>query len=143
VLSKAAGAGLSVGQEGHAGAEDVIGEGAAVGVGGRLGSLSCGAGRGDYQRTDRSGRCRPVLWARRGPARTGVLACLVAWVIIPGQGQKSSIAENIAGKKHDAWSGWRLPGRLPAHLQPATDSDPRPRRELAAHQAYATHPRRG
>jgi hypothetical protein len=38
-------------------------------------------------------------------ARTGVLAYLVAWVIIPGDGQKSSIAENIAGKKHDAWSG--------------------------------------
>jgi hypothetical protein len=34
-----------------------------------------------------------------------VLAYLVAWVIIPGEGQKSSIAENIAGKKHDAWSG--------------------------------------
>ena len=45
------------------------------------------------------------LGARRGPARTGVLAYLVAWVIIPGDGQKSSIAENIAGKKHDAWSG--------------------------------------
>jgi hypothetical protein len=29
-------------------------------------------------------QCRPVLWARRGPARTGVLAYLVAWVIIPG-----------------------------------------------------------
>jgi hypothetical protein len=41
-----------------------------------------------------------VLWARRGPAPTGVLACLVAWVI-PGEGQKSSIAEN----KHGAWSG--------------------------------------
>jgi hypothetical protein len=34
-----------------------------------------------------------------------VLAYLVAWVIIPGDGQKSSIAENIAGKGHDAWSG--------------------------------------
>jgi hypothetical protein len=34
-----------------------------------------------------------------------VLACLVAWVIIPGEGRKSSIAENIAGKKHDARSG--------------------------------------
>ena len=76
----------------------------AVGVGGRLGSFSCGAGRGDHQRTDRPERCRPVLWARRGPARTDVLACLVGWVI-PGEGQKSSIAENIAGKKHGAWSG--------------------------------------
>jgi hypothetical protein len=33
-----------------------------------------------------------------------VPAYLVAWVI-PGEGQKSSIAENIAGKNHDAWSG--------------------------------------
>jgi hypothetical protein len=54
--------------------------------------------------THRPGRCRPLLWARRGAARTGVLAYLVAWVI-PGEGQKGSIAENIAGKKHDAWSG--------------------------------------
>jgi hypothetical protein len=46
---------------------------------------------------------RPL--ARRGPARTGVLAYLVAWVIIPGDGQQRSIAENIAGKEHDAWSG--------------------------------------
>jgi phage shock protein PspC (stress-responsive transcriptional regulator) len=35
----------------------------------------------------------------------GVLAYLVAWVIIPGEGQKSSTAENITGKKQDAWSG--------------------------------------
>jgi phage shock protein PspC (stress-responsive transcriptional regulator) len=34
----------------------------------------------------------------------GVLAYLVA-LVIPGEGQKSSIAENIAGKKHGAWSG--------------------------------------
>jgi hypothetical protein len=34
-----------------------------------------------------------------------VLAYLVAWVIIPGDGQKSPIAENTAGKKHDVWSG--------------------------------------
>jgi len=33
-----------------------------------------------------------------------VLAHLVGWVI-PGKGQTSSIAENIAGNKHDAWSG--------------------------------------
>ena len=76
-----------------------------MGVGGRLGAFSGGAAPGDHQHTHRPGRCRPVLWARRGPARTGVLAYLVAWVIIPGEGQKSSIAENIAGKKHDAWSG--------------------------------------
>ena len=35
----------------------------------------------------------------------GVLAYLVAWVIIPGEGQKSSMAENITGKNKDAWSG--------------------------------------
>jgi hypothetical protein len=33
-----------------------------------------------------------------------VLAYLVGWVI-PGEGRKSSIAETIAGKKHEAWSG--------------------------------------
>ena len=49
-----------------------------------------------------------------------MLAYLLAWVIIPGEGQKSSIAENIAGKKHDARSGRRSPGRLAARLQPAT-----------------------
>ena len=59
--SAAAAPGLFGGQEGHAGAEDVTGEDAAVRAGGRLGSF--------------------------------------------GDGQKSSIAENIAGKKHNAWSG--------------------------------------
>ena len=48
-----------------------------------------------------------VIWAivsvMTGGA--GVLAYLVAWVIIPGEGQKSSMAENITGKKQDAWSG--------------------------------------
>jgi hypothetical protein len=34
-----------------------------------------------------------------------VLAYLVAWVIIPGEGQKSSTAENTTGTKQDAWSG--------------------------------------
>jgi hypothetical protein len=34
-----------------------------------------------------------------------MLAYLVAWVIISGDGQESSIAENIAGNKHDAWPG--------------------------------------
>jgi hypothetical protein len=67
VRSEAAGAGLFVGQEGHAGAEDVIGKGAAVGVGGRLGSFSGGAAPGDYQRTERLDMpSRPVgaPWAR-------------------------------------------------------------------------------
>jgi phage shock protein C len=35
----------------------------------------------------------------------GVLAYLAAWAIIPGEGQKSSIAENIISNKQDAWSG--------------------------------------
>jgi phage shock protein C len=36
----------------------------------------------------------------------GVLAYLAAWIIIPDEGQKSSIAENLATKKNsDAWSG--------------------------------------
>jgi phage shock protein PspC (stress-responsive transcriptional regulator) len=35
----------------------------------------------------------------------GVLAYLVAWAIIPDEGQKSSIAENMAGKKQDSYSG--------------------------------------
>jgi hypothetical protein len=34
-----------------------------------------------------------------------VQAYLVAWVIIPGEGQKSSTAENITSRKQDAWSG--------------------------------------
>jgi len=48
-----------------------------------------------------------VIWAVVSviTGGAGVLAYLVAWVIIPGEGQKSSIAENIAGKKHGAWSG--------------------------------------
>jgi hypothetical protein len=48
-----------------------------------------------------------------------VLAYLVAWVIIPGEGQKSSIAENTAGKKHDAWVRLTVT-RFLAHLQAAT-----------------------
>ena len=35
----------------------------------------------------------------------GVLAYLVAWVIIPQEGEKTSIAENIVGKNRDASSG--------------------------------------
>ena len=34
----------------------------------------------------------------------GVLAYLVAWIIIPDEGQKSPLAENIFGKK-DSYSG--------------------------------------
>jgi phage shock protein C len=32
----------------------------------------------------------------------GVLAYLAAWVIIPGEGEKTSIAQDILGKKQDA-----------------------------------------
>ena len=32
----------------------------------------------------------------------GVLAYLAAWVIIPAEGQKTSIAQNMVGKKQDA-----------------------------------------
>jgi phage shock protein C len=34
----------------------------------------------------------------------GVLAYLVAWAIIPEEGEKSSIAENLVGQKQDASS---------------------------------------
>jgi phage shock protein C len=48
-----------------------------------------------------------VIWAVVSviTGGVGVLAYLVAWVIIPGEGQKSSMAENITGKNKDAWSG--------------------------------------
>jgi phage shock protein PspC (stress-responsive transcriptional regulator) len=48
-----------------------------------------------------------VIWAIVSviTGGAGVLAYLVAWVIIPGEGQKSSTAENITGKNQDAWSG--------------------------------------
>jgi phage shock protein C len=32
----------------------------------------------------------------------GVLAYLAAWVIIPGEGETTSIAQNLVGKKQDA-----------------------------------------
>jgi phage shock protein C len=48
-----------------------------------------------------------VIWAVVSviTGGAGVLAYLVAWVIIPDESQKSPIAENIASDKHDAWSG--------------------------------------
>ena len=48
-----------------------------------------------------------VIWAVVSviTGGAGVLAYLVAWIIIPDEGQKSSIAENIAGRKQDAYSG--------------------------------------
>jgi phage shock protein C len=33
---------------------------------------------------------------------TGVLAYLVAWVIVPEEGEKTSIAQNIIGKRQNA-----------------------------------------
>jgi phage shock protein C len=33
---------------------------------------------------------------------TGALAYLAAWMIIPGEGEKTSIAQNIIGKKQNA-----------------------------------------
>jgi phage shock protein PspC (stress-responsive transcriptional regulator) len=48
-----------------------------------------------------------VIWAIVSVVTggAGVLAYLVAWAVIPGEGQKSSTAEHITGKKQDAWSG--------------------------------------
>jgi phage shock protein PspC (stress-responsive transcriptional regulator) len=48
-----------------------------------------------------------VIWAVVSviTGGAGVLAYLVAWIIIPDEGQKSSIAENMVGKKHDSYSG--------------------------------------
>lgn len=48
-----------------------------------------------------------VIWAVVSvfTGGAGALAYLAAWVIIPDEGQKSSIAENIVSKKKDASSG--------------------------------------
>jgi len=46
----------------------------------------------------------------------GVLAYLAAWVIIPGEGETTSIAQNLIGKKQDALSGRPPQDRLPAPL---------------------------
>ena len=47
-----------------------------------------------------------VIWAVVSviTGGAGVLAYLVAWIVIPDEGQKSSIAENMVGKK-DSYSG--------------------------------------
>jgi phage shock protein PspC (stress-responsive transcriptional regulator) len=47
-----------------------------------------------------------VIWAVASviTGGAGALAYLVAWIIIPDEGQKSSIAENMVGKK-DSYSG--------------------------------------
>ena len=48
-----------------------------------------------------------VLWAVVSlvTGGAGVLAYLVAWIIIPGEDEKPSVAESVIGKKQDAWSG--------------------------------------
>ena len=48
-----------------------------------------------------------VIWAVVSviTGGAGVLAYLAAWAIIPSEGPKSPIDENIVGKKQDAWTG--------------------------------------
>ena len=48
-----------------------------------------------------------VLWAVVSALTggAGVLAYLAAWAIIPDEGQKSPIDENIVSNKQDAWAG--------------------------------------
>lgn len=48
-----------------------------------------------------------VIWAVVSviTGGAGVLAYLVAWIIIPDEGQKGSIAENMAGQNQDSYSG--------------------------------------
>ena len=48
-----------------------------------------------------------VIWAVVSviTGGAGVLAYLAAWAIIPSEGPKSPIDENIVSKKHDAWTG--------------------------------------
>jgi phage shock protein PspC (stress-responsive transcriptional regulator) len=36
---------------------------------------------------------------------TGALACLAPWMIIPGEGEKTSIAQDILGQNQNARSG--------------------------------------
>jgi phage shock protein C len=83
------------------------GNGHRVLVRSRKGRMLAGvcAGAADYFGIDVT--LARVMWAvvsvMTGGA--GVLAYLVAWVVIPGEGEKHSIAENLVGKKQDAWSG--------------------------------------
>jgi phage shock protein C len=48
-----------------------------------------------------------VIWAVVSviTGGTGVLAYLVAWILMPNEGQKSSIPENVAGQEQDSYSG--------------------------------------
>ena len=48
-----------------------------------------------------------VIWAVVSviTGGAGVLAYLAAWIIMPDEGQKSSVAEDTFGKKQDSYSG--------------------------------------
>lgn len=48
-----------------------------------------------------------VIWAVLAviTGGAGILAYLVAWILIPNEGQKSSVAENMVGKEQDSYSG--------------------------------------
>lgn len=48
-----------------------------------------------------------VIWAVVSviTGGAGVLAYLVAWILMPNEGQKSSIPENVAGQEQDSYSG--------------------------------------
>ena len=48
-----------------------------------------------------------VIWAVLAviTGGAGILAYLVAWILIPNEGQQSSVAENTVGKKQDSYSG--------------------------------------
>ncbi len=48
-----------------------------------------------------------VIWAVLAviTGGAGILAYLVAWILIPNEGQQSSAAENMVGKEQDSYSG--------------------------------------
>jgi phage shock protein C len=48
-----------------------------------------------------------VIWAVLAviTGGAGILAYLVAWILIPNEGQQSPVAEDMAGKKQDSYSG--------------------------------------
>lgn len=48
-----------------------------------------------------------VIWAVLAviTGGAGILAYLVAWILIPNEGQQSSVAENMVGKEQDSYSG--------------------------------------
>lgn len=48
-----------------------------------------------------------VIWAVLAviTGGAGILAYLVAWILIPNEGQQSSVDENMVGKEQDSYSG--------------------------------------